>query len=224
MDEVLPIFPLSHVLLPGMALPLHIFEPRYRQMLSDVTAPGGSHRFGLVMLTRGIEIGTWNVLGEPEFADIGTVAQILEVHPYENGSSDLYLGGCERFRVLRRLDGGPAYLRAEVEYVPEVDGELTPALTEVAVRLAAEHARLVTALTGRAEDEPPPDDPALLSYHLIHTTPLTPRDRQLLLAEPTTADRFRSLIVLLRREIPLLRQTRTIAVAPQTVQLYLRPN
>jgi Lon protease-like protein len=220
---LIPLFPLGHVLLPGMPLPLHVFEPRYRQLLADVTARQGPTNFGIVALTRGSEVGTAGVDQEPEFSAVGTVAEVLEVQPYDDGASDLFTVGSRRFRVDRLVAGKP-YLQAEVTYLEETDGELTPELRATVIRLEAEHARLLTALTGEVPDTDEPADSGQLSYQLAARLPLALADRQDLLEQPDTADRLGELVRLLRREIALLRTTHSIAVAPGVLQLYVRSN
>jgi Lon protease-like protein len=225
--NVIALFPLGHVLLPSMPLPLHVFEPRYRQLLTDVTARPGPTSFGVVALTKGIEVGTEGVEQEPEFASVGTLAEVLEVQPYEDGASDLFTVGSRRFRIERLIEGKP-YLQAEVSYLDESDGALTPALRESVTRLEAEHARLITRLTGQvagqvADSEAPGDD-TQLSWRLAAQLPLTGADRQDLLEQPDTAARLARIATLLRREIALLRATGSIAVAPGVLQLYIRSN
>jgi Lon protease-like protein len=221
--DVIPLFPLGHVLLPSMPLPLHIFEPRYRQLLEDVTARPGPTSFGIVALTKGIEVGTEGVGQEPEFASVGTLAEVLEVQPYEDGASDLFTIGSRRFRI-ERLIGGKPYLQAEVTYLAETDGDVTPPLRDAVARLEAEHARLIGELTGQATQVESPADPAQLSYRLAAQLPLTAADRQDLLEQPDTRARLVRLTGLLRREITLLRLTHTIAVSPGVLQLYIRSN
>ena len=221
--DVIPVFPLSHVLLPGMPLPLHIFEPRYRELLVDISAGPGTPSFGIVSLTRGSEVGTNGVAQEPEFAAVGTIAEVLEVQPYDDGASDLLTVGSRRFRI-NELVGGKPYLQADVEYFDERDGAVPPQLCGVVTRLESTHARMIYDLTGRRNDEELPTDANQLSYHLAAQLPLTSDDRQLLLEQPTAAERLARTAVLLRREIALLQATRTIAVAPGVLQLYIRPN
>lgn len=221
--DVIPVFPLSHVLLPGMPLPLHIFEPRYRELLVDITGGPGTPSFGIVSLTRGSEVGTNGVAQEPEFAEVGTIAEVLEVQPYDDGASDLLTVGSRRFRVRVKVPGKP-YLRAEVEYLDERDGELPPGLQSAVCDLEAEHFGLIHDLTGRQPGEQLPAEPNLLSYHLAAQLPLMPDDRQALLEEATAASRLLRTLALLRRETAFLRSTRTIAVSPGILQLYVRPN
>ena len=221
--SVIPIFPLGHVLLPGMPLPLHIFEARYRQLLADVTAPSASRSFGIVVLTRGSEVGTHGVAAEPQFAEVGTVAEIIEIEPYDDGASDLLAMGSRRFRIVGLVAGKP-YLQAEVVFLEEHDGELQADLRDVVDGLEQQHARLIFALTGRRAPAEPAVDAIRFSYRLAAHLPLTPLDRQALLEQPTAAARLRRTAVLLRREIALLQATRTIAVSPGVLQLYVRPN
>ncbi|MEO6885708.1 MAG: LON peptidase substrate-binding domain-containing protein [Jatrophihabitantaceae bacterium] len=223
MDDIIPLFPLSHVLVPGMALPLHVFEPRYRQLLVDVSGGPRPASFGVVRLTKGAEVGTNCVNAEPEFASIGTIAEVLEVQPYDDGASDLFTVGSRRFKIMELVEGKP-YLQGRVEYLDEHDGKLPDGLAGAVLRLNDEHARRVQELTGRILDERPPREPNRLSYHLTTQLPLTPTDRQSLLEEPNAATRLMLLAVLLRRELALLRATNTIAISPDILQLYVRPN
>ena len=85
----LPLFPLGLVLFPGTAIPLHLFEPRYRQMLADVQA--GDRRFGIVCAMEGV--------GERELpaGRIGCVAEVTEAHTMPDGRSNIVVVGRERF-------------------------------------------------------------------------------------------------------------------------------
>lgn len=226
MAELLPLFPLGHVLMPGTALPLRIFEPRYRQLLADVTGDGGPRRFGVVALTSGLEVDI-GFDDQRRLAEVGTVAEILEIHPDADGTSELFTGGSQRFRIEALVDSGTPYLQAEVTYLPEVTGELPSALPGAARALAAEYVRLVAALT-RASVQPseayPTDDPILLSYRLAAELPLSQADQQHLLEDETAAARFLHVQRVLRRELVLLRRTRSVAVSPAVLQIALRPN
>ncbi len=104
---VTALFPLESVLLPGMPLGLHVFEPRYLQLLDDISAAAG--RFGVVMITRGSEVG-----GADQRADVGTVAELVARAQTADGRWMVEAVGTERFRVTRWLDDDP-YPRAEIE-------------------------------------------------------------------------------------------------------------
>jgi uncharacterized protein len=223
--DVIPVFPLSHVLLPGMPLPLHIFEPRYRQLLVDVQRSPGRAVFGIVALRSGVEASMPYTDGtEPEIFDIGTLAEILEVVPYDDGASDLFTVGSRRFRIHGVLRDTTPYLRARVEWLEERDGNLHPGQVAATRQLCARYVDLLGELTGRDADEDLPDDANLLSYHVAGQLPLAAPDRQDLLAEPSAADRLRRAIPLLRREIRLLESTRSVSASPEELRLVPHPN
>ena len=218
--DVIPVFPLSHVLLPGLPLPLHIFEPRYRQLLCDVRTDKSAGSFGVLALRHGSEAGPCE---RPDVADVGTLAEIVEVEAGDDGTSDLLTIGSRRFQVDELLDGAP-YLRARVTWLDEQDGDLRPSQLVVARRLFADMSALLGELTGRERSDDLPQDATLLSYHLAGHLPISAPDRQALLAEPTTAARLHRLISTLRREIQLLQATSSVAIAPSVLRLVAHPN
>jgi Lon protease-like protein len=217
---------MGHVLMPGCALPLRIFEPRYRRLLADVANGEDLGSFGVVALTAGPEVDTGLDDAAPQFAQIGTVAEILEVHPATDGTISVFTGGSRRFRILEQVETALPYLIAEVDYLDEVTGRLPDNLPGAARALAAEYARLIGVLSGTdpAEREPYPEDPCLLSYRLATEAPLSPVDHQQLLEDDTATARLLHVQRVLRRELVLLRRTRSIAVSPGLLQIALRPN
>ena len=122
-------FPLSSVVFPHQRVPLHVFEPRYRQLVEDVEAADG--RFGICLIARGSEVG-----GGDERVDVGTIVQVHSVFPFTDGRCMLVVDGIERIRVTTWLPDDP-YPRAMVQIDP---GEQTPsdttllATTEAGVR------------------------------------------------------------------------------------------
>jgi Lon protease-like protein len=222
--EVIALFPLSHVLMPAMPLPLHVFEPRYRQLLADVRQGPGPACFGVVILRSGLEVDGPTTGSSRQIADVGTLAEILEVEPYEDGASDLLTVGSRRFRIRELITEGAPYLRADVEWLEERDGELRPQDVTRTRRLCRHHALLIEELTGRRREQELPRDPTMLSYHVAAELPLAPQDRQELLEKATAAERLQRAIELLRREISLLQATRSICVAPSVLQLAAHPN
>jgi hypothetical protein len=222
---LLPLFPLGHVLMPGCPLPLRIFEPRYRRLLADVTEEGAPRRFGVVALTAGSEVQTGPDSPAPRFAGVGTVAEILEVQSVPDGTMGVLTGGSSRFRIQRTVETGAPYLVAEVSYLDEIDGDLSDGLVDAVRALSTEYTRLFSVLTAteQAAREPYPSDPSLLSYRLASEAPLTQVDQQLLLEDATAAARMVHLQRVLRRELMLLRRTRTVAVSPALLRVMLRP-
>ncbi len=111
-SQVLPLFPLSFVLLPAMALPLHIFEERYKEMMGDIIA--AEAEFGVVLAK------------DEGIVNIGCSALIDRVvNRYPDGRLDLLAIGQRRFRIAS-LDQDKSYLRAEVEYFNDEDATDVP--------------------------------------------------------------------------------------------------
>lgn len=186
---VMPMFPLGSVLLPGGVLPLHVFEPRYRQMIVDILADDGTPEFGQALITHGREAG-----GGDERAMIGTVAQMLQVEALDDGRYALVTVGTRRLRINAWLPDDP-YPVADVDDWPDVD----PDPPGLAVDVAASHGRVraVLALAAEAGDVPLDlaeseisDDPLVASYHLAALAPIGPADRYRLLAASGPAERL----------------------------------
>lgn len=219
----LPLFPLNHVLLPSMPLPLHIFEPRYRQMLRDIgEASSGHGAFGVVTLQRGSEAGGPDAI--PDVHRIGTVAEIIEIETNADGTSEVLAVGSRRFTVEALLPLGAPYLRARVTYLDETDGRVNPALLTLTRRLMNRYDAALMERTGRTTGAELPEDAAQLSYHLAARLPLGPLERQMLLGDTDAGTRLRRLVHLLRRETALLRSTGSIAVSPSVLRLAALPN
>lgn len=106
-----PQFPLGSILLPTMVLPLRVFEPRYRALVTDVLA--GDREFGVVMIERGSEVG-----GDDVRSNVGTMAQILESETFDDGQSAIISIGTSRFKVNDWLPDDP-YPLADIELWPD---------------------------------------------------------------------------------------------------------
>ena len=198
----LPLFPLGTVLLPGLVLPLHVFEERYRRLVADLLAlPEDERRFGVVAIRSGHEVGADGVQALHE---VGCVAAVRSVEPLDDGRFDLVTTGTARFR-LRSVDAALPYLTGEVELLPELPGA---AAGHVAAAVPAAFAAYTTALAEAGGDriEVPelPDDPMVLGYLVAATLALDLDERQALVAEPDGASRLRTELRLLRRETALL--------------------
>ena len=113
-DGVIPLFALpSTVFYPGTPLPLHIFEPRYRQMTAD--ALEGERKIGMVLLKPDWEASYFD---RPDLFPIGCVGSIEKETRHPDGKYDFTLVGLRRFRILKEVDGKP-YRRAEVDLLEE---------------------------------------------------------------------------------------------------------
>ena len=113
-EGIMPLFPLpSTVFYPGTPLPLHIFEPRYRQMTFD--ALEGERKIGMVLLKPDWEA---SYFGRPKIFSIGCVGSIEKEIRHPDGKYNFTLVGLRRFRILKEVDGKP-YRRAEVDLLEE---------------------------------------------------------------------------------------------------------
>jgi hypothetical protein len=215
--EVLPLFPLGTVLVPGMRLSLHVFEPRYRQLVTDLlSAEGpGAPEFGVVALRQGFEVGE---LGDVH--DIGTSARVTDVLPHADGRCDLAAVGECRFLVESLDTGSKPYLVATVRRLAEPDGELRPGVAGSVRRALEAHLRTLAALNADLGDLgdafEPVTDARALSYLVARLPSLPVADRQSLLDIADTAARLRAGRAVLRRETELLRQLRAVPVSAAT--------
>ena len=199
-----PLFPLNVVLFPGMALPLHVFESRYRRMIADCLADRAP--FGVVLAESEGEGGGADV-GEPVvWARVGTLARIADYEKLPDGRYNLLAKGTRRFAVLQ-LNPGKAYLTATVRPFQDEDEGVTDSVIAAARTALDAYLHAVMALVGSA-DQPIaiPDDPVDLSY-LVGTC-LTCEDceKQVLLEMRSLARRLREGARMLRKETELLTQ------------------
>ncbi len=180
-------FPLGSVLLPGGLLPLHVFEPRYRDMIRDCLRSDDEPEFGQVLITHGWETG-----GGDDRALVGTVARMMQVEALDEDRYALIAVGTRRIRINAWLPDDP-YPIADVDDWPDVD----PDAPGLALQVAASHARVRAALAlaaqlddhdgeggevARTEDTEISDDPLLATYHLAALAPIGPADRHRLLS------------------------------------------
>jgi len=211
----LPLFPLNVVLFPHMPLPLHIFEPRYRQMIADCLEEG--HSFGVVAIREGSETGPSTPY------DVGTLAKIVRIDRLDDGRMNILVMGASRFAVVRTADDRP-YLRGEIRIIPESGDDLdaTARLTEVTAISFRQYANLLRELVGEKPDEAePPMEPELLSYLIAAALNLQVPEKQTLLAEARTDSRLVLELRLLRKEIALLKQMLAHAAAAGKVKTSL---
>ncbi len=197
----LPMFPLGSVLLPGMGLPLHLFEPRYRVMMHDLEQ-SNSQEFGVVLIERGSEVGGGDTRGQ-----VGCRAVIAQAEEQADGSWVLIAVGTERIRVLAWLPDDP-YPRASVVAWPDdrTDQQLDQALIEGAERLARRVAALAVEMgaQGLLADSQLSADPSSRVYELATMAPLGALDRSRLLCAPDLPTRFELLIEMLEEQELLL--------------------
>jgi uncharacterized protein len=222
MPEMLPLFPLGAVLYPGMLLPLHIFEERYRQLVRDLLARPEPRQFGVIAIRKGRETG---VDGVHSLHEIGCTATVRRVDELEDGRFDLVTVGTQRFRLLS-LDQTLPYLQGEIEVLAEdaVD-QLAAAPSVRAVQVAFR--AYLDALTERGgatvRIEDLPAEPVLLSFVVAAAMVIDLPERQGLLNESDTVRRLKIEHALLARETAMLRAT-TSRPAPDLRHTPYSPN
>jgi Lon protease-like protein len=212
MSETLPLFPLGTVLFPGLLLPLHIFEERYRQLVRDLQDGPEPRRFGVITIRQGRETG---VDGIQALHEIGCTATLRQVKQLEDGRYDIVTVGTDRFR-LAGLDDAKPYLQGQVDLLPEETGD--PAGAARAAQVVRDGFRAyLSALAERGVTQISapelPDDPVTLSYLVGASMIIDLSDRQALLAEPDALHRLAAERSLLSRELTMLR-TLTATPAP----------
>jgi Lon protease-like protein len=199
----LPLFPLGTVLFPGVPLPLHIFEERYRELVRELIALPAeqSRQFGVIAIREGREVGADGVRA---LYSVGCTAELRQVEEYDDGRYDILTIGSTRFTV-QDLDASAAYLQGDVELLAERPGK-PGQLISVVAGLFTEYLTLLGAARRMPIDAPDlPDDALLLSYLVAATVLLDVADKQRLLEAPDAAARLRTEAELLHREIRMLR-------------------
>ncbi len=222
MTRTLPLFPLGSVLYPGLLLPLHVFEERYRRLVHDLMAEPEPRCFGVIAIREGRETGVNGVSALYEIGCTATVRQVIE-HP--DGRFYLVTSGTQRFR-LAALDRSGPYLRGEVDLLPEDTGD------HMAARQAARAVQsgfrdYLDALAARGATKVTtlglPDEPVQLSYLVAASVIADLSDKQALLAQPDALRRLTSERALLSRENAMLRSL-TSTPAPELRYTPYSPN
>lgn len=201
MPEELPLFPLNTVLFPGMPLPLHIFEYRYREMIAFCSE--NEKEFGVVLIKDGTEVG------EPATPfEVGTMARIVGIDRLEDGRMNIVTVGTRRFRLVNLSPDKKSYIVGDIEPLPDEDADADPntaPLAEAVRGLLRRYAVLVqAALEQELTPLELPGNPEALSYLAGGTLRIRNRERQRLLELPSTASRLE-----LEKEI-LIRETATL--------------
>ena len=197
----LPIFPLNTVLFPGMQLPLHIFEARYKQMIGKCLE--SDKVFGVNLIKHGSE--ALGPLPEPFF--IGCTARIIESQPLEEGRMQITAIGERRFRI-QELIGDRPYLVGSVEYQPFAVGQ--PEELQHGVERLSPKVRQYINLLNQIEtvDLDPdnlPQDPLMQGYLAAALLQMPPNEKQKLLESKSALELINSTYQVYSREIAFLR-------------------
>ncbi len=221
MDESLPLFPLTTALVPGLVLPLHIFEPRYRMMVEELLdKPEDEREFGIVAFRESHTLTPKQSSpgvgpddpspddpspSDPSAADadlypVGVSAVIRQAERRDDGRYDIDTIGSRRFR-LDNVDRSAPLVRASVTFLPEPEVDSDDPHVMVAVQAAMQaFDKYRSILGGRlneadddsdADDDQVPTDPAVLSYLITAALVVDGSTRQELLATPDAVARLR---------------------------------
>jgi len=191
----LPLFPLNVVLLPGADMPLHIFEPRYRQMVRDCLDTKSP--FGMLLALPNGMAGT------------GCTAEILEVaNRYDDGRCDILTVGREPFRVVELFTDDPL-LHGQVDYLDDLVAPINPQLSRQLIELYE------TCHTLIFDDYPRDLDPsadAEISYKIAAKLPMDLLCKQRVLELRSEAERQERLVAYLKEWSAHLQKAETVRV------------
>jgi ATP-dependent Lon protease len=203
----LPIFPLPLVLLPNELLPLHIFEPRYRQLLKDVEMD--KRLFGITHFNP-----PESFVEKPEVGTVGCVAEVREVHLLPDGRSNILTIGIIRYRLLDYVDAGEPYLIGDVEFfedVKEVAEVLNPLSDEVFTlfKRVAKAAHKLSGERGRFPDIPQ-TEPEQLSFLVTAAFNLDAELKYQMLETDSTVERLTRLREILLQTVDKMEESAEI--------------
>ncbi|MBP1706054.1 MAG: peptidase [Chloroflexi bacterium] len=205
----IPLFPLHAVLCPGVVLPLHVFETRYRTLVERCLEDGSG--FGVVRIREGREVGD----GPVALEQVGTIARLRDVTRLPDGRFELTVVGVERFRLASVATDRAPYLVADGVLLGEPLGDPAriPGLVAAVMRRLGRYLAAVAPATVPSDDPSYDEisgglaaieDPAALSHLVAGMLPMEPAVRQRLLEAPTAEARLADLERVLSHETGLL--------------------
>ncbi len=184
----LSIFPLPGALLfPGMHLPLHIFEPRYRAMVNDSLAR--DRRIAMIQPKGGGD--------KPPLFEIGCVGRIADVEALEDGRFNLVLEGLSRFRILRELEVTTLFRQVEAELIADPADEVLSMGARAALELESRRFAEVQGYAVDWEAVARLDDQNLVNG-IAQIAPFDPAAKQALLEADSLGDRAELIIQLMQ--------------------------
>jgi ATP-dependent Lon protease len=209
----LPIFPLPLVLLPNELLPLHIFEPRYRQMLKDI----GLERnlFGVTYFNQEDTLAE-----KPTIDTVGCAAEVRELQSLPDGRSNILSVGVIRYRLIDYVDTGDPYFVGDVEFFEDAEEDeaiLTPLADEV-FRLFKRIAKAAHKLSGERGRFPdiPQAEPQALSFLVTAAFNLEPEMKYKMVEMRSTIERLERLREILRQTVGKMEESADIHKISQT--------
>ena len=207
MKATLPLFPLNTVLVPGLVLPLHIFEPRYRMMVQELLAIEDEEQreFGIVAPKDGRSIERD---GLDAVHRVGTATVLRQAEETEDGRFDIVTTGSRRF-FIDSIDSSAPLLRANITWVNDLEEPHSPELELLTHRAVADFVSYRAALSGQLEESisaisDMPEDPGVVSFLLTAAVVLPTAERQEMLGAMSAHERLTLARGFLRRETALI--------------------
>lgn len=206
----LRLFPLQTVLFPGMRLPIHVFEERYRLMIRECIEEDAP--FGVLLIKSGAEVG-----GPAVPHDVGTTARIMQLQYLDDGSMNIFTLGERRFRIIALTTTHP-YLRGEVTYVDQAPpGDAAGPLVSRAEPVFGEYFRTYLGVGDQWSNAIPlPPDPAEAADFVAARLDVTLQIKQELLEQLSPDDRLRRELELLEDELPEMRSRLAVHMRQKT--------
>jgi Lon protease-like protein len=209
----LPLFPLPLVLLPNEVLPLHIFEPRYRQMLTDIELR--RNLFGITLFDPDDALSE-----QPPVGSVGCAAEVREVSTLPDGRSNIISAGVIRYRLLEYVDVGTPYLSAEVEFFEDEDepDEGVEVLADEVFDLFERIAKAAFKLSGSRGSFPeiPKTDPESLSFLVTASFNLDNDVKYKMIEMTSTSERLTKLRNILLQAVDKMEANAETVKAAQT--------
>jgi ATP-dependent Lon protease len=209
----LPIFPLPLVLFPSELLPLHIFEPRYRKMLTDIEFE--RNLFGVSYFN--LEESDSD---SPAIGSIGCVAEVRESRVLEDGRSNILTAGVIRYEITGYVQTDEEYLTAEVSFFEdfEEDEAVLKTLADEVFSLFQRIANSAHELGGQRGNPPelPQAEPQLLSFLVASAFNMPNGLRYKLMATSSTAERLEGLLEILRQAVSQIEESANISKVAKT--------
>ncbi len=209
----LPIFPLPLVLLPNELLPLHIFEPRYRQMFKDIQSQ--DNFFGISLFNP-----SESFIDKPETGTVGCVAEVRNADVLEDGRSNILTMGVMRYRLLDYIESDAPYLVGEVNFFEDEaeDETILAGLTDEVFALFKRIAAAARKLNNQrgAMPEIPRTDSEQLSFLIMAAFDLEIGLKYELLETRSTIKRLNKLGEILRQTVGKMEENADITKLAQT--------
>ncbi|MEP7149548.1 MAG: LON peptidase substrate-binding domain-containing protein [Acidobacteriota bacterium] len=208
----LPLFPLPLVLLPNEILPLHIFEPRYQQMLTDIELR--RNLFGVTFFDPGTEL-----LDQPAVGSVGCAAEVREADTLPDGRSNIITSGVIRYRLLEYVDPGTPYLSGSIEFFEdEIEAlDLIQPVADEVFDLFERIAKAAFKLSGNRGSFPqiPKTDPESLSFLVTAAFNLDTDIKYNMLEMTSTSERLTKLRSILLQAVDKMEDSAEIVKTAQ---------